>query len=339
MQWVGGASWMLKKSLSVLSGSLILASISQATYAIPFSPGDNAVLVFTTTGQGTFLQNTGVSADDIVREGKGFSINYLAAEAALGGTIEFFALLGRTSQTEPSIYNYSEFIYVDPGAGILLAGTGTGTALRNLTLQSTTAVLQRLLHIQEYGYQPEGALGDVNTFLPLINSLGGTLQPFQRAYEINVYHRYMTAEQNALAVSEIELDFFPQVALDSCSTGGPNGNWDDQGYDSLENCLTFNSGGKRDIDDAFRAESGWFRLYENDGAINPVPLPNASWLLMSALAGLGMSKRFASKSMASYSSPRKHQQFPFSQETMLSFCLTPLGQALTSWIRVFQRMR
>ena len=56
--------------------------------------------------------------------GTGALIDVSAAAAALGGTIDSFALLALNSAecTDVGCYNYSEFLYVSGGGGLVFAG-------------------------------------------------------------------------------------------------------------------------------------------------------------------------------------------------------------------------
>ena len=110
---------MIKKQLGLLAGSLIVAASSSAE--IPLD--SNVLFVFNTAGAGTYYQKYGSPAQSLA---DGFSIDLSAASAALGGSIDSFAILalsaGACSPTASNIYpcyNYNEGLYVELGGGLV----------------------------------------------------------------------------------------------------------------------------------------------------------------------------------------------------------------------------
>lgn len=164
---------MIKKRLSTLAGTIFIATSSDA--AILWSSGFNqlgasdTLAVFNTTGAGSYYQFVSGSNGDSLASGNGFfSIDVSAASAALGG-IESFALLAVKSEVAPpcpvgvhwtpGCYNYSEYIYVSQGGGLVFAGnpiTPTSNALAKIQIYQ----IQNFLNNANIGLNSEGSLGD-----------------------------------------------------------------------------------------------------------------------------------------------------------------------------------
>lgn len=183
----------IKKNLSLLSATILLASNA---HAIPVIPGGNAVVILNTAGQGSFWVDSGVSADDIALNGASFNVDVSAASAALGGTIEEFAILGFSSPVPTSYpfpgglaFNYDEYVYVDPGAGLVYATSNPSPASSNLQLINQLNDLQQFVENASFGFNPEGSLGDVDGNANFVFGLGGGL--LNTVYDLAfLYHQY-----------------------------------------------------------------------------------------------------------------------------------------------------
>ena len=98
---------MIKKQLGLLAGSVLVASSANAAVSL----GGDAVAVFNTAGAGSYYQIlTGVDGDTL-EAGAGFSVDVSAATAALGGSIDSFALFAINSNEFSAAsfpgYNYT----------------------------------------------------------------------------------------------------------------------------------------------------------------------------------------------------------------------------------------
>jgi hypothetical protein len=158
----------MKKQLGILAGSVMLASSAQALVT------SNAVAVFNTAGQGSFIIDTGVSADDLA-SGTGFSIDVSAAIAGLGGSIDSYAVLGLTSATATGLYNYDSGSYVDVGAGVVYASSTGGPALSQNNTALTTGLVATYLGNASFGANAEGTAGDADGSAAITTGFGGLL--------------------------------------------------------------------------------------------------------------------------------------------------------------------
>ncbi|MDA8790169.1 hypothetical protein N9N07_04565, partial [Pseudomonadales bacterium] len=150
---------MIKKQLGLLAGSVMVAATSNAAITL----GSDTLAVFNTAGAGSYYQLvTGSTAAGLVA-GTGFSVDLSAATAALGGTIESFALFALNSNefSAPSYpgYNYSEGLYVEEGGGLVYAGT-SAVSTTNLDAQNTINAVQQFLSNASLGLNGEGGLAD-----------------------------------------------------------------------------------------------------------------------------------------------------------------------------------
>ena len=150
----------MKKQLSILAGSLVLASGANAALDL----NGNALAVFSSAGQGAFFVDLGVTGDDLAA-GTGFSVDISAATAALGGSIDSYAILAVASGA--NTYNYTEFLYVDVGGGLVTAGALGGTNLANI---NQTNEISNFLANANLGANGEGSLGDFDGFA-VVNGL------------------------------------------------------------------------------------------------------------------------------------------------------------------------
>ena len=95
--------------------------------------------------------------------GTGFSVDVSAATAALGGSIESFALFALNSNefSAPSYpgFNYSEGLYVEEGGGLVYAGT-SAVSTTNLEAQNTINAVKQFLSNASLGLNGEGGLAD-----------------------------------------------------------------------------------------------------------------------------------------------------------------------------------
>jgi len=154
---------MIKKQLGLLAGSVMIASSANAAVSL----GGDAVAVFNTAGAGSYYQIlTGVDGDTL-EAGSGFSVDVSAATAALGGTIDSFALFAiNSNEFSPSTapgYNYSEFLYVSEGGGLVFAGD-TATSTTNLAAGNTINNIEAALGFANLGFNGEGSTGDWDQF-------------------------------------------------------------------------------------------------------------------------------------------------------------------------------
>jgi len=150
---------MIKKKLGLLAGSVMVATSANA--AIDLGT-EGALAIFNTAGAGSYIQALGVSGNDL-STGSAFTIDVTAASAALGGTIESFAVLGLADATCSGLacYNYSEFIYVSGGGGLVYTG-GDQAASTNLAAFNAVGNIQAFLDNANFGANGEGSLGDAD---------------------------------------------------------------------------------------------------------------------------------------------------------------------------------
>ncbi len=161
----------MKKQLSILAGSVLLAS---GAHAATVGVGGNAVAVFDTAGVGTYIIDTGVTADALAA-GNGFQIDVSAALAALG-SIDSYAVLGLTTPTATGLYNYDSGSYVDVGAGVVYASsTGGGPAVSQNNTVLQTGGVATYLNNANFGLNVDGSGGDASGSAAILTGFGGLL--------------------------------------------------------------------------------------------------------------------------------------------------------------------
>ena len=155
---------MIKKQLGLLAGSVILASSVNAAIALDAT---NAVAVFNTAGAGSYYQLVPGATGDSLIAGIEFSMDISAATAALGGSIDSFALLaygpndcnGTIDGNE--CYNYTEFQYIETYNGLIYTGD-TAMATTNIAANIETLNIVFYLSNAVMGLNGEGSLGDAD---------------------------------------------------------------------------------------------------------------------------------------------------------------------------------
>ena len=150
---------MIKKKLGLLAGSVMVATSANAAIDLGTQ---GALAIFNTAGAGSYIQALGVSGNDL-STGTAFTIDVAAASAALGGTIESFAVLGLADATCAGVacYNYSEFLYVAGGGGLVYTG-GAAAATSNNAAGNAIVAIQAFLDGASFGANAEGSLGDAD---------------------------------------------------------------------------------------------------------------------------------------------------------------------------------
>ena len=156
---------MIKKQLGLLAGSVMVAATSNAAITLD----GNTLAVFNTVGAGSYYQLVAGSTGDLLASGTGYSVDISAAASALGGTIDSFALfainsseLTTTAGTAPG-YNYTEFLYVSEGGGLVYAGD-IATSTTNLAAGNAISTINAILSNANLGFNGEGTLGDFDYF-------------------------------------------------------------------------------------------------------------------------------------------------------------------------------
>ncbi len=153
---------MIKKHLGLLAGSVMVASSANAAITLD----GNAVAVFNTAGAGSYYQLVPGTTGDSLEAGSGFSVDVSAAAAALGGSIDSFAMFALNSpEFSPSTapgYNYTEFLYVSEGGGLVYAGD-TATSTTNLVAVNEIFGINAFLAYANLGFNGEGSLGDFDS--------------------------------------------------------------------------------------------------------------------------------------------------------------------------------
>ena len=148
---------MIKKQLSILAGSVLLASGANA--AITNSVGDagSSVLAVLVGTNGSYVFDAGISAEDLA-SGTGFSLD--VSSAAGIGTINSFAVFGITGATNP---DGAVNAYADIGYGVVSAGASN-------TSQDATGVANGAQQVRTYiaavgagGFQADGSGGDLDS--------------------------------------------------------------------------------------------------------------------------------------------------------------------------------
>lgn len=278
---------MLKKSLPFLAGSILLASEAAA---ISFNPGDNVFIAFNTTGHGSYWLDLGISPNDFQSGLGSFQIDLTGATAALGGSIESFAMLGRfdgPASASPSSYNYTEFLYIDPDAGLLYAhdehgDNPGGLELSNATLDRLHRETQRTLETANIttGYYSEGSEGDADSLA--IFSRNAFVTPFSPPSLLIDFSKISGVSffQNSFNLSLITdvtqlyrggfMPGTPDICFEDSDYGDCYYYWDQEGRLYLDNETDF-----------------FITGYGPITALNTeVPLPGAAWFFISATGGL-----------------------------------------------------
>ena len=114
----------MKKQLSILAGSVLLASSAQAAITAGDAATDSSAILVLTGSLGSFVVDTGISAGDLAT-GTGFSVSIAGADAAVGGITGYalFGALAADGGTAALGYADAGFGYVAAGgANPLLAG-------------------------------------------------------------------------------------------------------------------------------------------------------------------------------------------------------------------------
>lgn len=238
----------MKKQLSVLAGSVLLASGANA-----LTVGGDVLAVFNTAGSGSFYQFTGVTAADLA-SGTGFSIDVSAAQTALGGTIESYALIGLLDgdgtgafvNGAGQTFNYDEGVYVENNGGLITAGSvADAAATDNTNAGNRIFAIEAFLTNAVLGANGEGSLGDFDSNANVASLL--------------------TSGVNAVVLNaqqEVGFSTAPSVIEITSPTGAIAGL-------SLTG-TTFAATGE---------------------ATTVIPVPAAAWLFGSALVGLGVVRR------------------------------------------------
>ena len=147
---------MIKKQLGVLAGSVMLATSANAALVGGNGLTDSsAVLVLSTAGNGAFI------VDVTGQIGSDFSIDLTAATAALGGTIDQFALFQNIGGTS-NVYSSALTGYIDVNGGVIYAGETAGTTLAGNDLVSTQSSIQSFIGGAAEGFNAEGTAGDLD---------------------------------------------------------------------------------------------------------------------------------------------------------------------------------
>lgn len=158
----------MKKQLSILAGSVLLASSAQALMT------SNAVAVLTNTGGGTFIIDTGVSADALAA-GTGFTLDVSSAVASLG-SIDSYGVFGLLTPTATGLYNYDSGSYVDVGAGVVYAsGDGGPLTLSQNDVVGATSGVSTYLTNASFGFNADGTPGDADAIAFITTGFGGLL--------------------------------------------------------------------------------------------------------------------------------------------------------------------
>jgi hypothetical protein len=153
---------MIKKQLGLLAGSVMLASSANAAITLD----GNTLAVFNTAGAGSYYQLVAGSTGDTLAARQPFSVDISAAAAALGGSIDSLAVFALAStQCSSAIYpcyNYTEFLYVSEGGGLVYAGD-TATSTTNLAAVNEIFGINAFLAYANLGFNGEGTLGDFDS--------------------------------------------------------------------------------------------------------------------------------------------------------------------------------
>ena len=157
----------MKKQLSILAGSVLLASsanaaITPANIDTSFggvSTGSSAILVLL-SGAGSYVFDTGISADDL-SSGTGFSLDVSSALGDLG-SIDHYAVIGITSGVTSFDYDPGVYDYVDAGLGVVYAGSAAGTVTPNGSNLNTylNNLANYITTVQAGGFFANGLAGD-----------------------------------------------------------------------------------------------------------------------------------------------------------------------------------
>lgn len=161
---------MIKKQLGVLAGSVFLASSVSAAIVVGDGDtgGSSAVLVLG-NATGSYVIDTGLTADQLAL-GQGFSVDITAAQAALGGTVDVFALFGQVSGAG-NAYSYTSFTYASDGLGIVYAQSSAGSLVTDAQMDGAITNLNAyLVNVLGGGFFADGTPGDL-----VGTSLGTTL--------------------------------------------------------------------------------------------------------------------------------------------------------------------
>ncbi len=174
---------MIKKQLGLLAGSVLVASSANAAVSL----GGDAVAVFNTAGAGSYYQLVPGATGDSLIAGIEFSMDISAATAALGGSIDSFALLaygpndcnGTIDGNE--CYNYTEFQYIETYNGLIYTGD-TAMATTNAAANYETLNIDGYLSNAVMGLNGEGSLGDADGSFVLSRSEEHTSELQSLAY-------------------------------------------------------------------------------------------------------------------------------------------------------------
>ena len=238
---------MIKKQLGLLAGSVMIAATSNAAITL----GSNTLAVFNTVGAGSYYQLIGGSSASSLIGGIGFSIDISTAAAALGGTWDSFALLalkeGQCTPTLSPCYNYSEYLYVSEGGGLVYT-TESPTPMTNVAATNQISYLQSILAGASLGFNAEGSFGDFDSY----------------AYAAGFLHSRGT---------------WP----DTSSLFLVGEGWFDDASEYIHYPLFFN---QQTLTDSTNLCPLLSANTSSCLAASPIPIPTTAWLFGSALAGL-----------------------------------------------------
>jgi len=212
---------MIKKQLSVLAGSVLVAAGANAAIVGGASGVDSsAILVLNTAGQGSYVYDTGITAGDLA-SGTGFSIDISAGIAALGGSVDAFAVFGTLGGTS-NVYSYAAgYNYVDVNGGVVYTSTAPSADQVNLSLlNNTNAVRDYINSVAAGGLFADGNPGDLDA--EVINSVFGLLTG--SGLVANVYTQTLLAGEDATGSTQLVEITSPAGSQLGAYLDGPTGN-------------------------------------------------------------------------------------------------------------------
>ncbi len=121
---------MIKKQLGLLAGSVMVAATSNAAITLD----GNSLAVFNTAGAGSYYQLVAGSTGDLLARVQASALIFqqqlrrLAVLSILSHCLLLIQVSCHYSRTAPG-YNYTEFLYVSEGGGLVYAGD-TATVLQ-----------------------------------------------------------------------------------------------------------------------------------------------------------------------------------------------------------------
>lgn len=154
----------MKKQLSILAGSVLLASSANAA----LTDTDSAAVLVLVGANGSFAYDTGLTSGQLAG-GQGFSLDVSAGLGSVGA-LSGYALFGTLACDDPACAGTNG--YADAGLGFV-AASNAGVSIGSGDVSSTLQAIDNYINFLAgggFGAQANGTFGDADTQAALVNN-------------------------------------------------------------------------------------------------------------------------------------------------------------------------